>query len=277
MAVQIPVRTMVVPEDEYDLGGVNPFDLSGRHALVTGATGPLGRALAVALAEAGAAVSVTTANDSAEEETAANSISEAITALGRRGGVRRVDPTDPTAVAAAVVGLEADVAPFDILVNAQHAANIKAVLNTSMAEWQRELDRNATSVFVATQAVGKGMVERGYGRIVTLVSILHDRGIPNAAIFGASQGAVMGYTKSLGLEWGRSGVTVNSLGLGFFDDVPGVQSDEEIHAILERYIPLRRLGKPEDLQGAVVYLCSELAAFVDSESRVIDGAIVVHA
>ena len=277
MAVQIPVRTMVVPEDEYDLGGVNPFDLSGRHALVTGATGPLGRALAVALAEAGADVSVTTANDSAEEETAANSISEAITALGRRGGVRRVDLTDPTAVAAAVVGLEADVATFDILVNAQHAANIKAVLNTSMAEWQRELDRNATSVFVATQAVGKGMVERGYGRIVTLVSILHDRGIPNAAIFGASQGAVMGYTKSLGLEWGRSGVTVNSLGLGFFDDVPGVQSDEEIHAILERYIPLRRLGKPEDLQGAVVYLCSELAAFVDSESRVIDGAIVVHA
>ena len=277
MAEQIPIPTMVVPDDEYDLGGVNPFDLSGRHALVTGATGPLGRALALGLAEAGADVSLTTLNDTPGEERAAASIAGEISALGRQGGVRRVDLTDPTAVEAAVASLEADVAPFDILVNAQHNANIKPVLNTSLAEWQRELDRNATSVFVATQAVGKRMVERGYGRIVTLASILHDRGIPNAAIFGASQGAVLGYTKSLGLEWGRSGVTVNSLGLGFFDDVPGVQSDEEIHAILERYIPLRRLGKPEDLKGAVVYLCSELAAFVDSESVVIDGAIVAHA
>ena len=121
------------------------------------------------------------------------------------------------------------------------------------------------------------MVERGYGRITTLVSVLHDRGIPNAAIYGASQGAVLGYTKSLGLEWGRNGVTVNALGLGFYDDVPGVQSDEEIHAILERYIPLRRLGTPEDLQGAVVYLSSELAAFVDSETFMVDGAIQVHA
>jgi len=277
MAVQIPVPQMDVPADEYDLGGVNPFDLSGRHALVTGATGALGRALAVALAEAGADVSVTTLGDDAAEETEANAIAEAVSALGRQGGARRVDLTDPTAVAAAVASLEADVAPFDILVNAQHGANIKPVLNTSLADWQRELDRNATSVFVATQAVGKGMVERGYGRITTLVSILHDRGIPNAAIYGASQGAVMGYTKSLGLEWGRNGVTVNALGLGFYDDVPGVQSDEEIHAILERYIPLRRLGQPEDLQGAVVYLSSELAAFVDSETFVIDGAIQVHA
>ncbi len=277
MAEQIPVPTMAVPDDEYDLGGVNPFDLSGRHALVTGAIGPLGRALALALAEAGADVSVTTLADDAEEGATATGIAEEIAALGRRGGLRRVDLTDPGAVDEAVVDLEAEVAPFDILVNAQHGANIKPVLNSSLAEWQRELDRNATSVFVATQAVGRRMVERGYGRIVTLVSILHDRGIPNAALFGASQGAVMGYTKSLGLEWGRSGVTVNSLGLGFFDDVPGVQSDEEIHAILERYIPLRRLGKPEDLQGALVYLCSELAAFVDSESVVVDGAIVVHA
>ena len=277
MAEQIPVPELVVPDDEYDLGGINPFDLSGRHALVTGATGPLGRALAVALAEAGADVSLTTLDDDDGDEASAMGIAEEITALGRRGGLRRVDLTDPVAVDEAVVDLEAEVAPFDILVNAQHGANIKPVLDTTFDEWQRELDRNATSVFVTTQAVGRRMVERGYGRIVTLVSILHDRGIPNAAIFGASQGAVLGYTKSLGLEWGRSGVTVNSLGLGFFDDVPGVQSDEEIHAILERYIPLRRLGKPEDLQGAVVYLCSELAAFVDSESVVVDGAIVAHA
>ena len=277
MAIQIPVPPMSVPDDEYDLGGVNPFDLSGRHALVTGAIGPLGSSLALALAEAGADVSITTLRDDAEEEAAATAISSAVRALGRNGSICRVDLTDPKAVEAVVDNLETDIAPFDILVNSQHGANIKPVLDTTVDEWQREFDRNATSVFVATQAVGRRMVARGYGRIVTLVSILHDRGIPNAAIFGASQGAVMGYTKSLGLEWGRSGVTVNSLGLGFFDDVPGVQRDEEVRAILERYIPLRRLGRPDDLQGAVVYLCSELAAFVDSENVVVDGAIVVHA
>ena len=244
---------------------------------MTGATGPLGRALATALAEAGADVSVTTLGDDAGEESEASAISEAVTGLGRRSAVRRVDLTDPAAVEAAVASLESDVAPIDILVAAQHGANIKPVLSSSLDEWRRELDRNATSVFVTTQAVGKRMVERGYGRITTLVSILHDRGIPNAALFGASQGAVLGYTKSLGLEWGRNGVTVNALGLGFYDDVPGVQSDEEIHAILERYIPLRRLGKPEDLKGTVVYLSSELAAFVDSETFVVDGAIQVHA
>jgi NAD(P)-dependent dehydrogenase (short-subunit alcohol dehydrogenase family) len=277
MAKQIPVPEMAVPADEYDLGGVNPFDLSGRHALVTGATCPLARAVATALAEAGANVSVTTICDDTGEASEATSILEACTALGRSGAVRQVDLTDAVAVDAAVAAIESEVAPIDILVHAVQEANIKPVLDSSVAEWRSELERNATTLFVATQAVGRRMVERGYGRITTFTSVLHDRGIPNAALFGASQGAVLGYTKSLGLEWGRNGVTVNTITLGFFDDVPGIQSDEEIHAILERYIPLRRLGNPEDVQGAVVYLSSELAAFVDSETFVIDGAIQVHA
>lgn len=265
------------PPDESDLMGRNPFDLTGRNAIVTGATGPLGRALATALAEVGANVSVTTLHDSAEEEVAANSILNECWSHGRKGIVRRVDLTSPAAVATAVAAIEAEVGPTHILVNAGHNANIKPVLEASLAEWNREIERNATTVFVAAQAVGKGMVERGYGRIVNLVSILHDRGVPNAALYGASQGAVLGLTKSLGLEWGRSGVTVNALGLGFMDDVPGIQSDEAVHAVLERYIPVRRLGRPADLQGPLIYLCSDLAGFVDSEVFVVDGAIQVHA
>jgi NAD(P)-dependent dehydrogenase (short-subunit alcohol dehydrogenase family) len=277
MATQIPVPRMDVPADEYDLGGVNPFDLSGRHALVAGATGPLGRAAAVALAEAGANVSVTTTRDDAGQAAEAKLIVDACIALGRSGSVLQLDLTDPAAVEAGVASIESDVAPLDILVHATHEANIKPVLQSSLDDWRNELDRNATSLFVTTQAVGRRMVERGYGRITTFTSVLHDRGIPNAALFGASQGAVLGYTKSLGLEWGRNGVVVNTITLGFFDEVAGIQNDEEIHAILERYIPLRRLGKPEDVQGAVVYLSSELAAFVDSETFVIDGAIAIHA
>ena len=253
------------------------FDLSGKHALVTGAVGPLGRALAVALAEAGADVSVTTLNDSAEEETRAHSILNECWAVGRKGEARRVDLTSADAVAAAVASIEAAVAPIDILVNAQHGANVQPILESSLADWERELGRNASSVFVTSQAVARRMLERGHGRIINLVSVLHDRGVPNCALFSASQGAVMGFTRAAGIEWARGGVTVNALGVGFYDDVPGPQQDEELHAILERYIPLRRLGKPEDLQGPVVYLASDEAAFVDGEVIMVDGVIQSHA
>jgi gluconate 5-dehydrogenase len=262
---------------KFDLEGKNPFDLTGRHALVAGATGDLGRALAVALAEAGADVSVTTLHDDSAEETQANSILNECWSLGRKGQARRLDLTDPAAVDAAVEALEAAVAPIDILVNAAHGANIKPVAEASLAEWEREIARNATSVFVVCQAVAKRMLQRGYGRIVNLVSVLHDRGVPNGALYGASQGAVLGFTKSAAIEWVRGGVTMNALGLGFFDGIPGVQDDEQVHAVLERYIPLRRLGKPEDLQGALVYLVSNEAGFTDAEVFMVDGAIAVHA
>lgn len=253
------------------------FDLTGKHALVTGATGPLARALAVGLAEAGADVSVTTLADDGDEETEANSILNECWSLGRKGEAKRVDLTDPAAVDLAVAALEDSIAPLDILVNAGHSANIKPVLESSLDDWEREVGRNATSVFVASQAVGRRMIDRGKGRIVNLVSVLHDRGVPNCSLFGASQGAVLGFTKSLGLEWGRGGVTVNALGIGFYDGVAGPQSDKELHAVLERYIPVRRLGAPEDLQGALVYLVSDEAGFVTSEVLVVDGAIQTHA
>ena len=252
------------------------FDLSGKHALVAGAAGPLGRALAVALAEAGADVSVTTLHDVGDEEVRANSILNECWSLGRRGEAKRLDLTDPAAVRTAVAALEGEIAPIDILVNAAHGANIKPLLDISIDDWEREIARNATSVFVVTQAVGRRMLERGGGRIVNLVSVLHDRGAPNCAMFAASQGAVLGFTRSLGLEWVRQGVTVNALGLGLFEELPGPQSDAAVRAVLERYIPLRRLGRPNDLQGALLYLVSDEAAFVNSELLLVDGGIEAH-
>lgn len=253
------------------------FSLEGRHALVTASIGPLARALALGLAEAGADVSVTTLHASKAEEREASAILQSCRALGRKGSLARVDLTDPAPVDAAVTAIEAAAGPLHILVNAGHEANIRPVLEASLADWEREISRNVTSAFVVTQAVGRRMLERGFGRVVNVVSILADRGVPNAAIFAASQGALLGFTKSLGLEWGRGGVTVNALGIGFYEGVPGIQADEQMHGILQRYIPLKRLGRPEDLQGALVYLCSDAAGFTDSEVVVVDGAISNHA
>ena len=262
----------------------HPFSLAGKHALVTGATTPLARGLAVGLAEAGAKVSVTTTNAVMAEEVEANSIlNECWAAAGASGLAKTLDLTDPAAMAAAVAEIEAAHGPIDILVNATHGANIKPSLEATLADWQTEIDRNATTAFVACQAVGKGMVARGGGRIINLVSVVHDRGVPNCAMFSASQAAVLGLTRSLGIEWGRgealerSRVTVNALGLGFYDGIAGPQGDENLHAILERYIPLRRLGQPADLQGAVVYLASDTTNYVQGELLMVDGAIANHA
>ncbi len=253
------------------------FDLTGKHALVTSAVGPLGRALALALAEAGADVSVTTLSNDVEQERQARAILDECRSLGRKGSAARVDLTDPVAVSTAVDAIESEAGPLTILVNAGHHATLKPLLEASVRDWEREIARNATSVFVATQAVGRLMLGRGVGRVVNVISILADRGVPNAAMFAASQGAVLGMTRSLGLEWGRMGVTVNALGLGFYEGVPGPQQDAELGQVLQRYIPLKRLGRPEDLQGALVYLVSDEAAFVDSEVIVVDGAISNHA
>jgi NAD(P)-dependent dehydrogenase (short-subunit alcohol dehydrogenase family) len=260
------------------------FDLSGKHALVTGATTDIARALAVALAEAGAKVSVTTSAAVDEQEVLANSIlNECWAASGEEGKSLTLDLTDAPSFVEAIESLEKELGPVDVLVNAPHFANIKPVLDSSTDEWANELSRNATAVFVASQTVGRGMVSRGKGRIINLVSNLYDRGIPNCALFGASQGAVLGFTKSLGLEWGggdpltKDRVTVNALGIGFYEGVAGPQNDPNLSPVLEKYIPLRRLGRPEDLRGAVVYLASDEADYVNAELLVVDGSIVNHA
>lgn len=260
------------------------FDLTGKHAVVTGANSPLGRSLAVALAEAGATVSVTTLRKTQQEEVEANSIlNECWSAGSQKGKAVAVDLTDEAGVEAAFAGLESSVGPIDIVVNAGHAANIKPLLESSLADWNNEISRNATTVFVSTLAAGKRMVPRKKGRIINIVSDIHDRGVPNCAIFGASQGAVLGFTKNLAIEWGvgeplvEDRLTVNAIQLGFMEDVPGPHQDPVLGEIMQKYIPLRRLGSSKDLQGAVVYLASDRSNYINAETITVDGSIVNHA
>jgi|TARA_Y100000310_G_scaffold330109_1_gene401200 NAD(P)-dependent dehydrogenase (short-subunit alcohol dehydrogenase family) len=252
------------------------FDLTGKHALVTAATTPLAGALSNALSEAGAVVSMTTLNEDEAELQESNRILAECVAPDLQGQTKGLDLTQPAAVEQAVSELQHDVSPIDILVNGAHCANIKPVLESTVDDWHGMINLNATSTFVASHAVGRRMIERGTGRIVNLVSITHDRGVPNCALFGASQGAVLGFTKSLGLEWGRKGVTVNAIGVGFIDELAGPHNDKELHNILQRYIPVARTGTPDDLKGVTVYLVSDEAAFVNAELFTVDGALNTH-
>src|SRR5690606_35007601 len=158
-------------------------------------------------------------------------------------------------------------APIDILVNAAHAASITPVLESTVEDWNRELERNATAVFSPTLAVGRRMVERGTGRVINFVSSVHDGGVPHCALYAASQGAVLGLSRSVASEWGgvdtgtEARVTVNVVALGFLEGVPGPHADPAFTPVLERYVPMPRVGQPGDISEAVVYLASDHAYF----------------
>ena len=154
---------------------------------------------------------------------------------------------------------------------------IKPFLEFSTDEANDLFSNNVQSTLIPTSVIGRKMLARGKGKVINVVSILADRGVPNCAVFSATQGSILGFTRSLGIEWIRQGVTVNALGLGFYSDLPGPQQDDALREILEKYIPVRRLGTSTDLQGTLVYLSSDSSDFVDSEMIVVDGAISVHA
>ncbi len=233
--------------------------LAGKHALVTGATTPLARVLAVGLAEAGATVSVTTTHALLAEEVQANSIlNECWAAAGASGQAKTIDLAAPQDAKEAIDALEREVAPIDILVNASYGAELRPVLEVTLAEWQMEIDDSVTTTFVACQAVGQRMIGRGAGRIINVVAIAHDRAVPNSTLFSASQAAVIGLTRALGVEWGRGegvqGVMVNALGLGFYEETEG---PNELAV---------------DVQAALVYLATESTDDVQGEMLMVDGA-----
>lgn len=254
-----------------------PAELAGRSALVAGAAGPVGRALAVGLAEAGLHVSVTTLTGAREEQFLANSILNECWSLGRRGGAYAVDLADPRAVEAALDAAEAEAGPLSVLVNVAGSAPLVAAAEADAPAWERALRLGATSAYVPTLAAGRRMLARGRGRIVNVVSVLHDRGMPGGSLTGAASGAVAALTRSLGVEWARSGVTVNALAVGLIEGVAGPHDDAGARAALERYIPARRIGRPGDLVGALLYLASDAADYVNAEVLAVDGGLAVHA
>ena len=144
------------------------------------------------------------------------------------------------------------------VLNASYGAELRPVLEVTLAEWQMEIDDSVTTTFVACQAVGQRMIGRGAGRIINVVAIAHDRAVPNSTLFSASQAAVIGLTRALGVEWGRGGgvqgVMVNALGLGFYEETEG---PNELAV---------------DVQAALVYLATESTDDVQGEMLMVDGA-----
>jgi NAD(P)-dependent dehydrogenase (short-subunit alcohol dehydrogenase family) len=254
---------------------VEQFSLEGKAALVIGASNPLGRAAAVALAEAGADVGVATTTRSPREEVTANSCANEIWALNRKGFAAAIDVADEPDVELAIERMVGEFGRLDILVNAPDLHFAKPLTDISLDEWRRVIDSNLTSVFLACRAAAREMLKQESGRIVNISSVLAERGMANGSAYCAAQAGVLNVTRALALEWARSGVTVNAVGAGWID-AGGFLADETMRRQIERYLPYKRLAEPDEISGAVVYLASDAAAYLTGQVIWIEGGALSH-
>jgi NAD(P)-dependent dehydrogenase (short-subunit alcohol dehydrogenase family) len=250
------------------------FSLEGKNALVIGASGVLGRAAAVALAEAGANVGVTTTTRTQREEVVANSCANEIWALNRKGFAQAIDAGDDADVQAVVQRAVSELGSLDVLVNTPDLPFAKPLTDITPAEWRRAIDVNLTGVYLACRAASDVMLAQKRGRIINIVSLLGERGLANGTAYCAAQAGVLNFTRALALEWARTGVTVNAIGAGWTEGM-GIISDEA-KAQLERYLPYKRLGKPDEIAGAVVYLASDVAEYLTGQVIWIEGGALSH-
>jgi 2-deoxy-D-gluconate 3-dehydrogenase len=242
------------------------FDLTGRLAVVTGARRGIGRAMAEALAGAGADVIGVSARMDDDSE-----VGKTITAAGRRFEARRCDFTDRAAVSA--LGAElADRAPH-ILVNNAGTIRRAPAIDHDLAFWDEVLQVNLSAQFTLTQAVARPMLERGSGKVVFTASLLSFQGGVNVPGYTAAKSGIAGLTKALANEWAPRGVNVNAVAPGYIatDNTEALRDDPgRSRSILDR-IPAGRWGDASDLAGATVFLCSAAWDYVDGVVLPVDG------
>ena len=244
----------------------NPFDLSGTLAVVTGASRGIGFAMAEALAEAGSdIIGVSTGLPPG------SAIEKAVTAHGRRFEALSCDFSDAGAVADLASALES--LPIDVLVNNAGTIRRAPAAEHPLDWWDEVLRVDLTSQFVLTQAVGRGMIERGRGKVIFTASLLSFQGGITVPGYAAAKSGIAGLTHALSNEWASKGVTVNAIAPGYIatDNTQALQDDpDRSRSILER-IPAGRWGHPADLGGATVFLASRASDYVSGVVLPVDG------
>lgn len=250
------------------------FSLEGKVALVTGASRGLGLAFARALAGAGCDLAISSRRCS--------DLGAALAEL--RGLGRRVEPfalevREEASIRDAVSAVEHAFGRIDILINNAGCNRRKPALEVTWDDWNVILETNLRGAFFVAQAVARGMIARGRGRIVNIGSVTCVAGYAGLGPYGASRGGIKQLTMSLADDWGPYGVTVNCLAPGWFKTAQNaaLYADVEWVRYLSEKIPLRRPGTPEDLGGVVVFLASDASGYVTGQTLLVDGGISVNA
>ena len=246
------------------------YDLKGKVAVVTGAGRGLGKWIALALADAGADVLVNALHSQTAEETCAD-----IREMGRRSAVVAADVSDVEAARKMMATAEGQLGGLDILVNNAGVNVHKPAIDVTAEDFARIVEVNAKGVFFCSQAAAARMMPRGAGKIINVassVAFLVRAGIPNAVYAMTKAGVVM-LTKALAEEWSRFNINVNAVAPGYFS-TPFVEDrlrDRRMYDTIVSSTPLGRVGSPEDIMGACVFLASAASSYITGQTLCIDG------
>ncbi|MBB2149024.1 SDR family NAD(P)-dependent oxidoreductase [Pedobacter gandavensis] len=248
---------------------LNLFNLKGKIALVTGCKRGIGKAMAEALAEAGADI----IGVSASLELEHSAVEKSVKALGRNFYAYQCDFNDRNSLKAFIEKVKAEHPVIDILVN-----NAGTILRKPIAEhpdeyWDEVIAVNQTAPFILTREIGKEMVQRGYGKVIFTASLLTFQGGITVPGYAASKGAVGQLTKAFANEWASKGVNVNAIAPGYIstDNTTALRADEDrSRSIMER-IPAGRWGESEDFKGPTVFLASEASNYMHGTVMTVDG------
>jgi 2-deoxy-D-gluconate 3-dehydrogenase len=240
------------------------FDLTGRTALVTGATSGIGRAIAVGLASAGADLVLHGRNQDALDD-----VVREVRATGRQATRWELDLGDPDRISARLSDLPA----VDILVNNAGMIHRAPAEEHSLAVWGNVLAVNLDSVFELTRQLGTGMLHRGHGKVINIASLLSFQGGFSVAAYTVSKHGVAGLTRALANEWTGRGIQVNAIAPGYFEtaNTAALRADPEREAGIRARIPAGRWGRPDDVVGAAVFLAGRASDYVAGQVLAVDG------
>ena len=249
------------------------FDLTGKLALVTGATHGLGMAMAEGLGNAGAKLVIT--GHSSQEK-----LDGAVELLREKGYDAHgylFDVTEEAVVNDMVGVIEQEQGPIDVLVNNAGIIRRVPLLEMELSEWNKVLDTNLTGVMVMTRPVVRRMIERGAGKIINICSMMSELGRDSVSAYAAAKGGLKMLTRNMATEWARHNIQVNGIGPGYFatsQTAPIRVDGHPFNDFIINRTPAGRWGNPEDLQGAAVFLSSDASNFVSGQIIYVDGGIL---
>jgi NAD(P)-dependent dehydrogenase (short-subunit alcohol dehydrogenase family) len=260
---------------------LDAYDLTGKRALVVGAAGGVGRAIALAFAEAGADVALCTSTTASDETLALRKVAREVRDLGRTAIEQSTDVSSGQGAQVMVKQVAKDLGAIDVLVNASDLFMAKPATRISDADWANVIGHNLSATFFTCRAAGKEMLKaemngRARGRIINVASVLGDRGLPNASAYCAAQAGILNLSRALAQEWAAQGITVNAIALGWMDDSPALGDPTPDANQTVRFIPMKRPGLGDDVAPLAVYLASDASGYVTGQVLYVDGGLTVH-
>jgi NAD(P)-dependent dehydrogenase (short-subunit alcohol dehydrogenase family) len=257
--------------------GIDAYDLSGKRALVLGAGGAAGRAIALALGEAGASVTVSSTSNDGDEIMRVKRVQAELTKMGRTSSTVATDITLGAGVQVMVRQVAKALGGLDIMVNAPDLFLGKAAESTTDVEWNKVMQVNLAGTFHGCRSAAKEMLgqETG-GRIINVTSVLGERAIAHAAAYCAAQAGVLNLTRALATEWGPRKITVNAIAAGWMEYSAAIGNPDPAANQTVRFVPMKRAGTADELGPLAVYLASDSSGYISGQVMFVDGGLTTH-